>query len=313
MRVVAGNHVLRAAAALGWTEVAALVIDIDDKKAKSYLAADNRASELGDFDDELLAKLLTDIAKNDTLEGTGYDQDDLDDLLSKMGAQRGYGHGDPDASKPLPAEPWVQPGQLFQIGDHQIICADGDDMAAIGRLLDGVKPDLLLMRPAADDSAPYGEMLSQFDAIKEQLRFDPWGTDLMDVLQSEHDGGSWLVWDKQSENTTQEGSGFSLIWSRQKHREEILRHTLIGAADGERAGGPDWTDRPTALYEALYERITRFDGSILDPYALGNTALLAADRSSRHWYGAKSDPAFVQSTLEKFKEYAGLEWEEIAE
>src|SRR5688572_33099713 len=68
MKIVAGNHLMRAAAALGWTEIAAVITEMDDKQAKAFVAADNRVSELGDFDDTMLASLLADIAKNDRSE-----------------------------------------------------------------------------------------------------------------------------------------------------------------------------------------------------------------------------------------------------
>lgn len=66
--VVAGNHLLRAARSLGWTELAVVVVDIDD--ATAYLLADNRTSDLGGYDERLLAAILAEAAAADNLAAT---------------------------------------------------------------------------------------------------------------------------------------------------------------------------------------------------------------------------------------------------
>lgn len=311
MKVVAGNHVLRAASALGWTEIAAVVTDMTDKQAKAYLATDNRSSELGTFDEHVLAALLADIAKNDTLEGTGYDLDDLEDLLAKVGTGTGGGgRGDPDAQKDIPAEPWVQVGQMFQLGNHRLICGDGRDIPTIQRLLGDKDASLLLMAPGKSDD--YTSLVGFFDGIAEQFWFDPWSYGLFDQFASLVGKGSWLVWDKQAENTEQQfGDGFEMVWSGTSHKQDILRYTYLGAADGDKHGGPDFTERPTALYQEMYERWSSFEAIICDPFSLGGTALLAAEKSGRMYYGAKKSPAHVQALLEKWKDFSGFDAEEI--
>ena len=52
--VVAGNHLVRAAQASGWTEIAANVVELDDATATAFMLADNRTSDLGGYDDALL-------------------------------------------------------------------------------------------------------------------------------------------------------------------------------------------------------------------------------------------------------------------
>lgn len=79
--VIAGNHVLRAARALGWKQVAVVEVDCDDATATAYLLADNRMSDLGTFDRALLGDLLSRLA---VLDGTGYTQDDIDALMGEQ-------------------------------------------------------------------------------------------------------------------------------------------------------------------------------------------------------------------------------------
>jgi ParB-like chromosome segregation protein Spo0J len=75
--VLAGNHLLRAAKILGWDEVDAVVIDVDDQKALKIVLADNRTADLGDYNTDLLATLLSDL---EDFEGTGYSLADIEEL-----------------------------------------------------------------------------------------------------------------------------------------------------------------------------------------------------------------------------------------
>src|SRR5699024_3029499 len=59
--VLAGNHTLAAAKALGWDQVAVQYLDVDDTAAKKILLADNKTSDEATYDDQLLARLLSDL------------------------------------------------------------------------------------------------------------------------------------------------------------------------------------------------------------------------------------------------------------
>lgn len=82
--IVAGNHTYKAAVELGWTEVDVAYLDIDDPKAKAIMLAANKTSDLGTYDERLLAQLISDLADNEDslLEGTGYTDEEVDALLS---------------------------------------------------------------------------------------------------------------------------------------------------------------------------------------------------------------------------------------
>ncbi len=77
--VLAGNHTLAAATALGWTEIAATFVDVTDDEAARIVLVDNRAADLGTYDDEVLTALLSSLPD---VYGTGFDADDLDFLLT---------------------------------------------------------------------------------------------------------------------------------------------------------------------------------------------------------------------------------------
>lgn len=85
-RVLAGNHRLLAARALGLEEVPVAWLDVDDDEAARILLVDNRTNDLATYDSVALAALLTRLAGDGGpgLVGTGWDGDDLDGLLSRL-------------------------------------------------------------------------------------------------------------------------------------------------------------------------------------------------------------------------------------
>jgi hypothetical protein len=74
--VIAGNHQLEAARALGWDKIAVVYLDADDKRAIAFALADNRTTELGYTEPELLSEMLLDISDfyPELLEDLGWDE-----------------------------------------------------------------------------------------------------------------------------------------------------------------------------------------------------------------------------------------------
>lgn len=107
--IVAGNHLYQAARALGWHQVAAVVLEIDDQTALRYLIADNRTQELGITNMRQLGELLTDLAGADALAATGYDGEDVDDLLQLLGVEEASTEAEQELAG---AEPRPSPRQL---------------------------------------------------------------------------------------------------------------------------------------------------------------------------------------------------------
>jgi DNA modification methylase len=152
--VVAGNHLLAAARGLGWDQLAATVVELDDPTATAYMLADNRTSDLGTYDDALLAAILEEQAVAANLAGTGYGAADVDELVARILAETER-TGDPDAvpEMPVPDETYVHRGEVWRLGRHRLMCGDATDAGDVARLLDGAEPTLLVTDP------PYGVSL----------------------------------------------------------------------------------------------------------------------------------------------------------
>lgn len=83
-QILAGNHTWAACKALGATLVPVVTLDVDDHTAKRIMLADNRTADLGVYDDGLLLTLLTSLNESAGLIGTGYDDDDLIELVNRI-------------------------------------------------------------------------------------------------------------------------------------------------------------------------------------------------------------------------------------
>ncbi|MFF1820379.1 ParB/RepB/Spo0J family partition protein [Kribbella sp. NPDC058245] len=83
--VLAGNHTLFAARELGWDQLAATYVDVDDEQAARIVLVDNRAADMGSYDDADLLEILKELDATDAgLGATGYADDDLDDLVALL-------------------------------------------------------------------------------------------------------------------------------------------------------------------------------------------------------------------------------------
>ena len=73
--VIAGNHQVKAAKKLGWTHIAAVPLDADDKRAVAFALADNRTMELGHTDPTKAVEMIIEVVDEygDLMEGLGWD------------------------------------------------------------------------------------------------------------------------------------------------------------------------------------------------------------------------------------------------
>ena len=107
----------------------------------AYAIADNRSSELAEWDLELLSAELGELqAGGMDLELTGFDEGEL----AAMGPPPEIVEDEvPDP----PADPITKPGDLWLCGDHRVLCGDSTKGEDVARVMDGGKPALCLTDP----------------------------------------------------------------------------------------------------------------------------------------------------------------------
>src|SRR5688572_16206458 len=110
--VIGGNGRLVAMRELGWHECDVVELDIDDQKAAALGVALNRTSELAEWDESVLAKILQELDAAGALLGTGFSKDEIGELLDRIQDET---QGIDEVPEP-PEVATTRPGDIWQLG-----------------------------------------------------------------------------------------------------------------------------------------------------------------------------------------------------
>ena len=147
--IIAGHAKVLAALKLNMPEVPCVKAShLNEAQRKAYILADNRLAEDSEWDKNLLKtemlKLRDDYGLE--LESTGFESREILRLRMDIAET-------PKNEDLLPEEvknPVSQPGDIWQLGEHRIICGSSTDSDTVSKLLQGEKPHLMITDP------PYG-------------------------------------------------------------------------------------------------------------------------------------------------------------
>jgi len=146
--IICGHTRYRAALELELKTVPVHVAtDLTPEKVRAYRIADNKTAELAEWDYELLPIELAELQGMDfDLESLGFSSEELEKVLG-AGIHGTDGMTDPDAVPLPPDDPITQPGDLWILGDHRLLCGDSSKPEDLDRLLDGAKIQLVNTDP----------------------------------------------------------------------------------------------------------------------------------------------------------------------
>jgi DNA modification methylase len=146
MVIIAGHTRYKAALKLGLTMVPVhIAVELSPAQVKAYRIADNQSSDLSDWDYDLLPIELGELKAGDFDLGLlGFDPDELARLLDP-GVRDGL--TDPDDVPAPPDAAITQPGDLWLLGDHRLLCGDSGKPEDVDRLLDSAAIHLVNTDP----------------------------------------------------------------------------------------------------------------------------------------------------------------------
>jgi DNA modification methylase len=144
--IIVGHTRWKAARKLGLEKVPVHVAtDLTPDQIKAYRIADNKTNELAEWNLELLPIELGALqAANFDLGLLGFDEETLARLLAP-GVNEGL--CDPDEIPAPPDEAVTQPGDLWILGNHRLLCGDSSKPEDVDRLLDGARIHLVNTDP----------------------------------------------------------------------------------------------------------------------------------------------------------------------
>ena len=292
---------------------------------KEYAVADNRSSDLSEWDAEVLAELSEEI----DLSGLFF-EDELAELLNTKDVQvddEPVGVDDEEAvaddlekADAGEIESRVSLGQIWKLGRHYICCGDSTDEGNIQKLLAKAGVDKVGMvwadppygladrwtggtwgsNPMYGDAKKWDQKLSQA-SIDSLVNFCPvviiWGANYYTVPSSR----CWLAWVKSQQMETM--ADFELAWTNL----DKVSKSFVGARnmDGKREHP---TQKPAALAVWAFEKYGNSDDVIFDPFLGSGMSIIAAQQmgGTRRVVGFELSPEYCTIILNRFEAFTGI-------
>lgn len=235
--IVAGHTRLKAARKLGLETVPCIIADdLTPEQINAFRLADNKTAELADWDFELLEKELAALADFD-MEQFGFDISAPEDLQEVEEDEV------PDIDENT--EPVTQLGDIWQLGEHRLLCGDSTDKESTERLMAGAKANLAITDP------PYNVALgmngSPDEARQRHRRTD--GLVIMNDKQSDEDflkfltsaymrmdenlvaGGAFYIWHADTQGFAFRLAAKNMGWQIRQNLIWVKNQMTLGHRD----------------------------------------------------------------------------------
>jgi DNA modification methylase len=353
--VIGGHQRLLAARRLGMTTVPVVFVDLTLEQAKLLNLALNRIS--GEWDQELLARLLQDLQQVPDVDLTlsGFAEDEISKLLKSLEARdkrdRPESFDLEAALEAARADPGVERGDIWLLGDHRVMCGDATDSGDVSRLVGAQHASMAFTDPPYNvDYGHHGGAQQRGrrrtianDALppEEWETFcRAWAKQLLDNV----DGALYICmstreWPMVSHVLEELGGHWSdtIIWAKdrfvlgradyQRQYEPLWFGWREGASHhwcGDRSQGDVWTIprpaeselhptmKPLALVERAIENSSHPGDLVLDLFLGSGTTLIAAERTGRVCFGMELDAHYCRIVIARWEAFTGLKAEKLS-
>ena len=339
--VVDGHLRLKAAMKLGLSEIPVILCDEwTPAQVKAFRLMVNRSVTWAEWDADLLGLELLELKELDFDLGlTGFDSNDLDAYLAGIDASPGL--TDEDAVPEVPETPVSQPGDLWILGPHRVLCGDATQIEDVERLMDGEKADMVFTDP------PYNVAYEGYTKDKLTIQGDRMSDgEFQRFLQSAlvscrhivKAGASLYICHASSVQrefqTAIEASGLSVrcqvIWAkntfawghgRYKYQHEPLFYCHVaGETDawyGDRSQSTLWlekkpaanrlhpTMKPVELIDRALRNSSKAGDLVGDLFGGSGSTLIACERRGRNARLMELDPRYVDVIVKRWEEFTG--------
>lgn len=251
---------------------------------------------------------------------TMFDEDELeqfDGIIVKEHTRTGATGVDED-EVPVKAPSRTRPGNIFQLGDHRLMC--GDSFKDIDALTEGAKIEAVISDPpyGIDWDTDYTRFTggvspgrkNRTKIANDAVPFDPkpWIAFKAVVLfganffAADLPAGTWLCWDKRFANGTAFLADGELAWMKGGKGVYIHSITSQGFVRPEKTQHP--TQKPIALMEWCMEK-SKAGLSVLDPFGGSGSTLIACEKTARKCYMMELDSTYCDVIIERWEKYTG--------
>ena len=157
--IVAGHTRYKAAKKLKLNEVPCIVADdLTDEQIQAFRLADNKVAEKAEWDFDLLAEEMEDLINCDfDMTLFGFELDEPEEVEVQ----------EDDFEAELPEEPKAKLGDIYQLGNHRLMCGNSLQIDDVNKLLDGEYCELTFTDPPYELGTQGGGILKNANSMKQ--------------------------------------------------------------------------------------------------------------------------------------------------
>jgi len=229
-----------------------------------------------------------------------------------------------DDEIPEVTESIVKRGDIWQLGEHRVMCGDSTSSDDVEKLMNGEKVDILITDPPYGidldtDYSKMGATTTKYEKIKgDSSEFDLkdvisisgtkeqyiWGGDYF-VNSLDWMSGTQIIWAKRHSEKENKvfGSAFESLWVSYKCKKVIFFIRPINQSS-ERLGKHP-TQKPIECMSRCIE-MSKLTGNIYDAFLGSGTTLIAAEKLNRKCYGMELDEKYCDVIINRWEQFTGL-------
>ena len=325
--IIAGHGRVMAAQKLGLIEIPVLRADhLSDAQKRAYIIADNRLALDAGWDAEMLRVEFAELADlGFDLDLTGFSLEEIDLNIEEIPE----GLTDEDAVPEAPETPVSKLGDVWQLGNHRLMCGDSTSIDAVEKLMDGNKADMVFTDP------PYGykyesnhqdrhqmlmndDVMLDFAPVINSVMFDDSSiyvcgsfqtiSKWIDYISINFKYKNLIVWQKNNWSMGDLKGAFAgqheLIIFAHKGRVELIgkRDPDIWRFDRQ---APDVhpTQKPVELIEYAMSKVK--SGGVLDVFGGSGSTMIACEKTNRINYSMELDPKYCDVIIKRWQDFTG--------
>lgn len=333
--IIAGHGRVLAASKIGMDKVPCIRLGyMTDAQKRAYVIADNKLALNAGWDDELLRLEVADLQAMDFDLGLlGFNQGEIDAMLAPAGTA---GNTDPDATPEPPTDPVTRPGDVWILGRHRITCGDSTSATDVDRLLDGVKPHLMVTDPPYgveydptrtsnnplkagkvlnDDRADWREAWALFPGdvayVWHASMFSHVVLESLEACGFEH--RAMIVWAKDRFTLSRghyhwqhEPCWYAVKKCGTGHwAGDRKQSTLWSIKAREDDGHGHGTQKPVECMRRPIENNSSPGQAVYEPFSGSGTTIIAAEQTGRCCYAIELNPAYVDVAVRRWQDFTG--------
>lgn len=338
--VIAGHGRLLAARKLGQKEVPVIELKhMTESQKRAYVIADNQLAMNAGWDTTLLSLELADLKEQGfEMDVLGFDPKELDKLLEP---EQVDGLTDEDAVPEAPVEPKTKLGDIYQLGNHRLMCGDSCSITDMEKLCAGQLVDMWLTDPpynVAYEGKTKDALKIQNDSMADD-QFRQFLRDAYVTADTVMKGGAvFYIWHADSEGYNFRGAakdaGWTvrqcLIWKKSvmvmgrqdyhwKHEPCLYgwkdgaghlwaadrKQTTVLEFDKPSRNGEHPTMKPVELFAYQMLNNTKGGDIVLDSFGGSGTTMIAAEKHGRYARLMELDPKYCDVIVKRWEDFTG--------